>query len=305
MQESFYFEQGANPIVIKKTFDYRMGRILQQMLRKREVRNKFATDEGFERRSATNKVNWASAKGGSLHCGGSAAIPSTQERMSKELNREPTIAEVFKQTHTKKRNKEEWDVFIIEFDTRTQATQQSAHEGNGSSSPIIVDPDEVWREVVGEPRKNCIYGIGSYFSRTLCTDPLLRSSRGMSEPPLSQHTVEELRTQIHGLTQELHQKVQQNEENEERIQHLLIQAELKMNVTVEQAREELVREREELMREREEYRKMREEMAAYYASMRATGSGVGSTTVTAPAAQHDGDGGQEEEEDNADDYQDP
>ncbi|MED6178906.1 hypothetical protein PIB30_111970, partial [Stylosanthes scabra] len=45
------------------------------------------------RRSATNKVNRASAKGGSLHCGGSATIPSTQERMAKELNREPTIAE--------------------------------------------------------------------------------------------------------------------------------------------------------------------------------------------------------------------
>ncbi|MED6178695.1 hypothetical protein PIB30_110053, partial [Stylosanthes scabra] len=98
MQESFYFEQGSNPILIRKTFDYRMGRILQQMLRKvrlgneestgwmspalkREVRNKFATDEGFQRRSATNKVNRASAKGGSLHCGGSATIPSTQERM--------------------------------------------------------------------------------------------------------------------------------------------------------------------------------------------------------------------------------
>ncbi|MED6148202.1 hypothetical protein PIB30_050874 [Stylosanthes scabra] len=92
------------------------------------------------------------------------------------------------------------DVFITELDTRMQATQQSAHEGNGSNSPVIVDPDEVWREVVGEPRKNCIYGIGSYFSRTLRTDPLLRSSRGTSEPPLSQHTVDELRTQIHGLT---------------------------------------------------------------------------------------------------------
>ncbi|MED6114830.1 hypothetical protein PIB30_084233, partial [Stylosanthes scabra] len=123
--ESFYFEQGSNPILIRKTFDYRMGRILQQMLRKvrlgneestgwmsptlkREVRNKFATDEGFQRRSATNKVNRASAEGGSLHCGGSATIPSTQERMEKEINREPTIAEVFKQTHTRKRNKEEW-----------------------------------------------------------------------------------------------------------------------------------------------------------------------------------------------------
>ncbi|MED6137466.1 hypothetical protein PIB30_065296 [Stylosanthes scabra] len=245
---------------------------------KREVRNKFATDEGFQHHSATNKVNRASAKGGSLHCGGSAMIPSTQERM---------------------------DVFITELDTHMQATQQSAHEGNDSNSPIVVDPDEVWHDMVGEPRKNRLYDVAPTFSRTLCTDPLLRSSRGMSEPSLSQHTVEELCTQIHGLTQELHQKVQQNEENEERVQQLLTQAELKMNATVEQAREELVREREELVREHEEYRKMREEMVAYYASMRASGSGAGSTTVTAPAAQHDGDGGQEEEEDDADDYQDP
>ncbi|MED6127366.1 hypothetical protein PIB30_087473 [Stylosanthes scabra] len=226
--ENFYFEEGANLIVIRKTFNYHMGRIFQQMLRKR--------------RSATNKVNRASAKGGLLHCGGSVTIPSTQKQIAKELNREPTIAEVFKQTLTRKRNKEEWvderserlnDVFIAELETRTQATQQSAHEGNDSNSSVIVNLDEVWREVVGEPRKNRIYGIGSYFSRTLRTDPLLRSSRGTR----SQHTVEELRTQIHGLTQELRQKVQQNEENEERVQQLLTQAELKMNATVEQARE--------------------------------------------------------------------
>ncbi|MED6212287.1 hypothetical protein PIB30_081827 [Stylosanthes scabra] len=223
--ESFYFQEPVNPILVRKTFDYRMGRIVQQMLRKvrlgneestgwitpalkREVQNKFATDEGFQRCSATNKVNQASAKGGSLHCGGSATIPSTQERM--ELNREPTLAEVFKQTHTRKTNKEKWvddrsarlnDVFITELDTRTQATQQSAHEGNDSNTPVVVDPDEVWRDVVGEPRKNRLYGVGSYFSRTLRTDPLLRSSKGTSEPSLSQHTVEELRTQIHGLTQ--------------------------------------------------------------------------------------------------------
>ncbi|MED6194070.1 hypothetical protein PIB30_025145 [Stylosanthes scabra] len=63
-----------------------------------------------------------------------------------------------------------------------------------------------------------------------------------------------------------------------------------MNATVEQAHEALVREREELLKEHEEYRKMREEMAAYYANMWqvATGSGVGFTIVTAPAAQHDG-----------------
>ncbi|MED6139099.1 hypothetical protein PIB30_080688 [Stylosanthes scabra] len=164
-------------------------------------------------------------------------------------------------------------MFITELDTRTQATQHSAHEGNNSNSPVVVDPDEVWRDVVGEPRKNRLYGVGSYFSRTLRTDPLLRHSRGTK--------------------------------NEERVQQLLTQAELKMNATVEQAREELVRECEELVREREEYRKMREEMTTYYASMRATSSGVGSTIVTAPAAQHDGDGGQEEEEDDADDYQDP
>ncbi|MED6189362.1 hypothetical protein PIB30_095320, partial [Stylosanthes scabra] len=134
------------------------------------------------------------------------------------------------------------------------------------------------------PKKNRIYGVGSYFSRTLRTDLLLRSSRGTSEPLLSQQdTIEEFRTRIHGLTQELHQKVQQNEEAEKRVQQLLTQAELKMNATVDQAREEL-------LREREECRKMKKEMAAYYASVRASGLGAGSITVTTPAAQHDGDG---------------
>ncbi|MED6192443.1 hypothetical protein PIB30_010076 [Stylosanthes scabra] len=264
--ESFYFEEPVNRLIVRMAFDYRIGRIHRQMLRKvrlenekstrwmtptlkREVRNKFATDEGFQHCSATKKVNRRSAKGGSVYCGGSATIPSTQERMKNELNREPTLAE---------------------------AAHQSAHEGNDSNSPAVVYRDEVWLDVVGEPRKNNIYGVGSYFSRTLCIDLRLRSSRGTREPPLSQFTVEELRTQIHGLTQELHQKVQHNEENEERVQQLLTQAELKMSATVEQARHELVKEREELLREREEYWKMREEMAAYYANMRATGSGIGS-----------------------------
>ncbi|MED6149038.1 hypothetical protein PIB30_058679 [Stylosanthes scabra] len=175
-------------------------------------------DEGFQRRSATNKVNRASAKG------------VRYTAVAKELNRESTLAEVFKQTHTRKKNKEEW----------------SAHEGNGLNNPTVVDPDEVWRDV------------------------------GMSEPPLSQHTVEEA---------------------EERVQQFLTQAELRMNAIVQEAREEL-------LREREEFQKMREEMAAYYASVRAgPSSGVGLTTMAAPAAQPDGDRGQEKEDD-ADDYQD-
>ncbi|MED6127484.1 hypothetical protein PIB30_088511, partial [Stylosanthes scabra] len=41
--ESFYFEQGSNPILIRKTFDYRMGRILQQMLRKVRLGNEEST----------------------------------------------------------------------------------------------------------------------------------------------------------------------------------------------------------------------------------------------------------------------
>ncbi|MED6121872.1 hypothetical protein PIB30_034190 [Stylosanthes scabra] len=94
---------------------------------KQEVRHKFATDEGFQRWSAKNKVNRASTKVGALHCGGSATIPSTQEWMANELNREPTLAEVFKQTHTKKRDMEEWmderserlNLHFTELGTRT------------------------------------------------------------------------------------------------------------------------------------------------------------------------------------------
>ncbi|MED6157139.1 hypothetical protein PIB30_020640 [Stylosanthes scabra] len=144
-------------------------------------------------------------KGGGLHCGKGAKSRS--------------LAEVFKNTHTRKRNKEEW---VDERSERLNASQQSAHEGNDLNNPAVVDPDEVWRDV----------------------------------------------------------------------------AKLEMNATVQEAREEL-------LREREEFRKMRDEMSVYYVSVRdGPNSGVGLTSVAAPAAQPNGDGGRQDQDD-ADDYQDP
>ncbi|MED6222474.1 hypothetical protein PIB30_064801 [Stylosanthes scabra] len=69
------------------------------------------------------------------------------------------MAEVFKQTHTLKENKEKfadkrssdiWDEYI---DNTANATQQAAEYG--TSTPV--DPDEVWRRTVSEPDVVCNY----------------------------------------------------------------------------------------------------------------------------------------------------
>ncbi|MED6124072.1 hypothetical protein PIB30_055631, partial [Stylosanthes scabra] len=107
---------------IRKAYDYRVGRCYQQIMRdlcdcelqrlkwlsetlRLWLLHKFATDSGFLKRSGVNKVNRASPKGGCLHTGGSATIPKTRARMTRSLDRQPTDAEVFRETHTRKRDR--------------------------------------------------------------------------------------------------------------------------------------------------------------------------------------------------------
>ena len=83
---------------MKKAFDYRYGRRIQQMLGdlrkgkeettqwlrpqlKRQLMQYWDTDPKFKHRQDMNKANRSSSKGGSLHCGGSATIASTKKRM--------------------------------------------------------------------------------------------------------------------------------------------------------------------------------------------------------------------------------
>ncbi|MED6188335.1 hypothetical protein PIB30_084982 [Stylosanthes scabra] len=72
---------------------------------RRQLLDWSANDPGFKKRSAVNKVNRASSKGGYLHTGGSATIPKTRARMMRSLDRTPTDPELFKKMDTRKRDR--------------------------------------------------------------------------------------------------------------------------------------------------------------------------------------------------------
>ncbi|MED6163757.1 hypothetical protein PIB30_083111, partial [Stylosanthes scabra] len=77
---------------------------MSETLRK-QLLDKFANDPGFKKRQASSKANRASSKGGYLHTWGSATIPKTRAKMTRSLDRPPTDAEVFRATHTRKRDR--------------------------------------------------------------------------------------------------------------------------------------------------------------------------------------------------------
>ncbi|MED6152600.1 hypothetical protein PIB30_093569 [Stylosanthes scabra] len=106
-------------------------------------------DEKYLHRQAMNKRNRASEKC-VIYTGGSATPMQTKAKM---LDRPMSMAEVFKQTHTLKANKEQfadkrssdiWDDFT---NNTTVATQQAAESGTNAE----VDPDQVWHQTVSEP----------------------------------------------------------------------------------------------------------------------------------------------------------
>ncbi|MED6212711.1 hypothetical protein PIB30_086237, partial [Stylosanthes scabra] len=80
---------------------------------------------------------WA---GGCLHTGGSATIPKTRAKMTRSLDRPATDAEVFRATHTRKRDrsiveKRADDLWYTEFSANLeQATQQAQEEGDESAA---------------------------------------------------------------------------------------------------------------------------------------------------------------------------
>ncbi|RYR46611.1 hypothetical protein Ahy_A07g032357 [Arachis hypogaea] len=97
--------------LIGKIYDHRMGRQLQQMLEdlhpkiKKALYVHWKTDEGFRYRRLTNRANRVSARS-SKYTGSSVTFIKTKARLSKSLDRDPTLAETFKYTQTLKENKE-------------------------------------------------------------------------------------------------------------------------------------------------------------------------------------------------------
>ncbi|MED6223783.1 hypothetical protein PIB30_077477 [Stylosanthes scabra] len=272
---------------IKKAYDYRAGRRYQQImadLRNGELQrlkwmsetlrgqllHRFATDEGFKKRQASSKKNRASSKGGCLHTGGSATIPKTRARMTRSLDREPTDAEVFRETHTRKRNRS-----IVEKRADDLLT-------------------------LSEPYRNRVYGAGGFFASSLCRSGYAGSSASAS----SSHTgpadleVVDLREQVQNLTQSLESQghmLQQQIDEVKTLRDTLAQMAQRDERT-----EEHLRCMEEMQRQ----------MAAFYNPLRPGSSTTtgGSDTSTAPPLppcpppppqqpDHDDDGDDDDYED--------
>nr|XP_016445050.1 PREDICTED: uncharacterized protein LOC107770274 [Nicotiana tabacum] len=82
---------------------------------------KWNTDE-WKKKSEQAKANHASSKGGSLHTGGSISFAAHKLRLEKERGRYMSHAEIFEETHKKKKKdgtREHWvetrasDTYII------------------------------------------------------------------------------------------------------------------------------------------------------------------------------------------------
>ncbi|MED6157135.1 hypothetical protein PIB30_020453 [Stylosanthes scabra] len=181
---------------------------LSETLRARLL-HRFATDPGFLKRSRVNKVNQASLKGGCLHTGGSATIPKTKRRMTKSLDRPPTDVKVFRETHTRKRDRsiveKRAEDLLTEFSANLEQATQQAHE-EGDETAGTVDPNAVWRQTLSEPCRNRVYGASGFFASSL-----QRSGYGGSyASATSSHAspadaeVVDLREHVQNLTQSLH-----------------------------------------------------------------------------------------------------
>ncbi|MED6153301.1 hypothetical protein PIB30_100579 [Stylosanthes scabra] len=90
--------------------------------------------------------------------------------MTRSLDRPPTDPELFRETHTRKRDRsvveKRVDDLLTEFSANLeQATQQAQEEGDESAD--TVDPNAVWRQTLSKPCQNRVYGAGGFFATSL------------------------------------------------------------------------------------------------------------------------------------------
>ncbi|WJX67942.1 hypothetical protein P8452_52362 [Trifolium repens] len=117
----------------------------------------------YKLKSARAKQNRASAKGGSVHTGGSISTKEHVIRMRRELGREPTLDEVFLRTHTKKKDSS-W------VDERAKKTYESFQEkvknlsqvgeasGSGTKEVDAATRLKLWAESAGGKTWGLLYG---------------------------------------------------------------------------------------------------------------------------------------------------
>nr|XP_033513732.1 uncharacterized protein LOC117278370 [Nicotiana tomentosiformis] len=123
----------------------------------------------WKKKSEHAKLNRASTKGGSLHTEGSIRFAAHRLRMEKERGADVNYAEIFAETHKKKkkddttegwiepRASETFDKYHIDLD----AWRQTQSEG---TQPAPEDMNAIWIQAAGGVNKGRVYGIRVYLS---------------------------------------------------------------------------------------------------------------------------------------------
>ncbi|QHO00616.1 uncharacterized protein DS421_13g407980 [Arachis hypogaea] len=78
-------------------------------------------------------------------------------------------------------------------------------DDNDNSTTDEVDPDTLWHKTTSEPYKNCVYGLGSFFTDNLRISTLRHLSASATSWPVDPKDNIDLREQVLELTQSLHQ----------------------------------------------------------------------------------------------------
>ncbi|RYR01840.1 hypothetical protein Ahy_B06g080701 [Arachis hypogaea] len=194
--------EAEHDALIRKIYDHRMGRRLQQMLEDALLVH-WETGEGFRHRRLTNRANRTSTRS-SKYTGGSATFMKIKARLLKSLDREVTLAETFKYTHTLKENKarfadqqsqDHYESYTQKLEVATQQSQQSGKDADGSIASVV-DPDAVWCETASAPYKNCVYGMGSFFASNLHISTLRPWSASATSRAVEHEKGMDLRLQV-------------------------------------------------------------------------------------------------------------
>ncbi|XP_045810785.1 uncharacterized protein LOC123905203 [Trifolium pratense] len=186
--------------------------------------------------SQRNKKNRNSAKGVSVHTGGSITFTEHTLRMAEELGREPTVDEVFLRTHIRKKDSTWVDLRSQNTYGSFQSNLNQASEGADESGSQMVDSAtrlKLWAKSVGGKNRGRLYGVGDRSSNyrpgvsSLAPDTV--PSMGCSQ--VSSHYSHEMATQL--ATLEERAKAAEDEVRNTREE--LRQAELKRQKEAQQS----------------------------------------------------------------------
>ncbi|RYR15912.1 hypothetical protein Ahy_B04g072865 [Arachis hypogaea] len=215
----------VHDLTIRKIFDHRIGRWLQQMLEdvherrdhlttwlrpkiKKALLVHCETDEGFIHRRLTDRANKALARL-IKYTSSSVAFMKTKAKRSKLSDCDATLVETFKYTHKLKENKarfaDQRSQYHYRLEDVTQQSQQSKEDTVDGSIASVVDFDAVWRKTVSAPYKNHIYGLGSFFASSLHTSTLRPSSRSATSQDVKPEEGMDLRLQLQEFQSSHHQ----------------------------------------------------------------------------------------------------